>query len=355
MHWAKTRQAARFNLANSGLSPLRFDELGIGVDEFDLTGPSTYGWPPLLEALAVHVEVPIDHLCCAQGTSLANFLALAVCLRPGDAVLIEDPTYALLVDTARYLGAEVRQFPRRREDGFQPDLDALRAVLTPRSRLIVVTNLHNPSSARIPDATLMKLAEIAGNAGGHLLVDEVYLDAAFDPAPRTAHRLSDLIVSTNSLTKVYGLNGLRCGWAAASPTLTERMWRLNDLLGVIPAHPAECLSLVALKHLPALRNRSRILLETNRRAWNVFLARREDLDDRPLTCGTVTFPRLREGKVEALCELLREQFETTVAPGHFFGMADSFRVGLGAPPEIFEEGLRRLGLALDSLQTLRVA
>jgi hypothetical protein len=136
----------------------------------------------------------------------------------------------------------------------------------------------------------------------------------------------------------------------AEPALIERMWRLNDLLGVIPAHSAERLSLVALRELPRLRERSAGILEPNRRAWNAFLAARADqLESPPLEAGTVTFPRLRHGSVELLCERLRA-LEATVTPGSFFSDPQAFRVGLGCKPEVFEAGLERLGQVLDAMR-----
>src|SRR4030095_14392148 len=121
MHWAKTQQMAPFNLAVSGVHPVSLRELSVSLDDIELTGPSYYGWPPLLEALASHVGVPESRIFFTEGTSMANHLAMAVCLRPGDEVLIEQPTYELLLDTARALGVDVRRFPRRREDDFLPD------------------------------------------------------------------------------------------------------------------------------------------------------------------------------------------------------------------------------------------
>lgn len=349
MLWAKTRQAATYNLANSGVTAVTRAELGIAIEDIELSGPSFYGWPPLIEALAKHLQVGQDRICHAEGTSHANYLAMAVSLQCNDEVLIEEPTYELLVDTARHLGAQIRRFPRRREDRFIPDPSSIKSMLTPRTRLIVLTNLHNPTSARIPDAVLGEIAAAAETVGAWVLVDEVYLDAAFDSTARSAHFLSDRILVTNSLTKVYGLSGLRCGWVLGTPDWIERMWRLNDLLNVIPAHAAERLSLLALQRLPALRERSLRILEPNRQHWNQFLASRPNLEDEPLVSGTVAFPRLKTGSVESLCSILRDTYETTVAPGAFFGMPDSFRVGLGMPSHVFMEGLRRLGLALDVL------
>jgi len=350
MHWAKTLQAARFNLGNSGVAAVTLRELGAGLDDIELSGPSFYGWPPLVEALARHLGVSTGQVCHAEGTSLANYLAMAVTLRPGDEVLIEEPTYELLVDAARHLSATVVRFPRPRALDFQPDLNALASRIGPRTRLIVLSDLHNPSSARLAPGLASRIADLAEAVGARVLIDEVYLDAASVPPPPTAHRADPRILTTGSLTKVYGLSGLRCGWVVAEPALIERMWRLNDLLGVIPAHSAERLSLVALRELPRLRERSAGILEPNRRAWNAFLAARADqLESPPLEAGTVTFPRLRHGSVEVLCERLRA-LEATVTPGSFFSDPQAFRVGLGCKPEVFEAGLERLGRVLDGMR-----
>jgi aspartate/methionine/tyrosine aminotransferase len=348
IHWAKTRQAARYNLATSGLRALTRTELALTLDDIELSGPSFYGWSPLIEALAEHLDLPRDRICFAHGTSMANHLAMAVCVQAGDEVLVEDPTYGPLLDTARYLGAEIRRFPRRRENRFQPDTLELQRMVSSRTRLIVLTNLHNPTSARIPESTLQEIAEVAARTPARVLIDEVYLDATFDGA-LTAHCLHDVIIATSSLTKVYGLAGLRCGWAVAAPDIVEAMWRLNDLFGVIPSHPAERLSLAALKRLPTIRQIARQLLEANRVTWNRFVSGRSELRDGTVEFGTVACPQLVRGSVEEFCSILREQHETTVVPGSCFGMPDSFRVGLGMDEETLAEGLRRLGLALETL------
>ncbi|MGE4181078.1 MAG: pyridoxal phosphate-dependent aminotransferase [Limisphaerales bacterium] len=350
MHWAKTRQAARFNLAVSGVPGLALRDIPGALEDLEINGASTYGWPPLQETLARHLDVGADRIVHAAGTSMANHLAMAVCLQPGDEVVIEHPTYELLVQTAAYLGAGIRRIHRRPENRFQPDPADILAAFTARTRLVVLTNLHNPSSVRIPDASLLAIAELAASRGARVLVDEVYLDGCSEPPPTTSHRLHDAILVTSSLTKVYGLSGLRCGWVVAHPDLAERMWRLNDLFGVIPAHPAERMSLAALRHLPTLRARSRRILDTNRDAWNAFLESRSDLECAPLEFGNVAFPRLKTGDVDALCALLRGKYETTVVPGHFFEMPDHFRVGIAAPIESFTEGLQRLAKALSEIR-----
>ena len=351
MEWAKTRSQARFNLASSGVAAFPIAELPVAPGDLELTGPSFYGYPPLQERLARKAGVAETSVLAATGTSMANFLVMAALLEPGDEVLIEQPTYELLTDAARFLRLDIRRFPRRAEDGFRLDPDAVAVAVTPRTRLVVVTNLHNPSNAFTDDATLGRLGEIARGTGARVLVDEVYLEAfvVHGRPARSAFHLGPEFVTTSSLTKAYGLGGLRCGWALADPDLVTRMWRLRDLMDVVPAHPAERLSVVALDHIDTVAAHARRILETNRATVNGFFESRTDLAATPVDAGMITFPRLARGDVDALAAILRERFETTVVPGRFFGMPDRFRLALGCLPETLDEGLTRLGTALDAL------
>ncbi|MCA1636460.1 MAG: pyridoxal phosphate-dependent aminotransferase, partial [Acidobacteria bacterium] len=227
MQWARLRAGARFNLATSGLANSTLAELSFRHQELELTRTSEYGYGPLQKALAAKSGVGEECVVAAQGTSFANHLAMAALIEPGDEVLIEHPTYELIVTTARYLGARVERFERRGEEGFALDPFEVERRLTPRTRLIVLTNLHNPSSADTPVEVLRRVGEIARGGGARVLVDEVYLDAMFERAPPSAFHLGEEFITTNSLTKVYGLSGLRCGWVLAAPELAQRMWLLN--------------------------------------------------------------------------------------------------------------------------------
>jgi aspartate/methionine/tyrosine aminotransferase len=347
--WAKTRSHAAFNLANSGLIGYPLAGLPVRLDELEINGQSYYGYEPLQKALAAKCGVASDCVVAANGASMGNFLALAATLEPGDEALIEHPTYELLVSAAQYLGAEVKRFPRRFADEFQIDPREIERAITPRTRLIVLTNLHNPSSALTDEATLKAIGAIARGAQARVLVGEIYLDSLFERTPRSAFHLGPEFLTTNSLTKVYGLSGLRCGWILAEPPLAQKIWRLNDLMANHPPHVAEQLSCIALANLDSVRKRSRHLLDTNRLVFNRFLDERDDIEAPRFDYGTVSFPRLPSGMVADLCDLLREKFDTTVVPGRFFALPDHFRLGLGCETEIFVEGTRRLAAALDEL------
>lgn len=350
MYWAKTNSQARFNLASSGLANYPLAGLALRLEDLELSGRSLYGYEPLQRALAEKCGVALSSVVAATGTSLANHLVMAALVEPGDEILIERPAYELLINTARYLGARVNRFERRFEDGFRIDPAEVRRRMTPRTRLVLLTNLHNPSSALVDEDTLKQIGEMARTNDARVLVDEVYLDAMFERAPSSAFHLGEEFVTTNSLTKVYGLSGLRCGWILAAPDVASKLWRLNDLFGVIPAHAAERLSCVALDNLDHLASHARGLLQANGALLNSFLDSRDELEASRHEFGTVSFPRLREGSVEELCQLLKEKYETSIVPGKFFELAQHFRIGLGNEQAMVAEGLRRLGLALDELR-----
>lgn len=347
MQWAKTRSGARFTLATSGIINYPLNEFPATLEDVELSGPSWYGYEPLQQALARKCGVDPESVVHATGTSMANHLAMAAIIEPGDEVVVEQPVYDPMLAVVRYLGASVKRFARKFEEGFRIDVREIERSISPRTRLIVITNLHNPTGALTDIDTLKQIGEIARNCGARVLVDEVYLEAMFDQARPYAFHLGNEFVTTSSLTKAYGLSGLRCGWVLAEASLAEKMWRLNDLFGVIPAHSAERLSVIAIANLELIARRAKTLLETNRPLLNSFLDSRDDIEAFRPEFGTVVFPRLKRGSVDELCALLREKYETMVVPGHFFEMPDHFRIGIGGDSEALAAGLERLGAALD--------
>jgi hypothetical protein len=303
----------------------------------------------LLQKLSAKSGVPVESIVHAQGTSMANHLAMAALVEPGDEVLIEEPSYGAIVSTAEYLGAKIRRFPRKFESGFQLDPREVERSISARTRLIVITNLHNPSGVRTTDAKLRIVGEIARSMGAHVLVDEVYLEACFNSPWQSAYLLGPNFIATSSLTKAYGLTGLRCGWIFAAKPLAERMWRLNDLFGVMAPHPVELLSVLAFEHLPEIAARAKQLLVTNRALLKEFFKSRRDLLAIWPEAGAIAFPQLTSGHADAFCQLLRDKYETSVVPGRFFEMPEHFRIGIGGKTENVREGLARMGAALDEL------
>jgi aspartate/methionine/tyrosine aminotransferase len=352
MEWAKTQSATKFTLATSGVLDMSWEELGAPAASCELRRPGGYSYAPLVQSIASRFGIPEESVVTAMGTSFANHLVMAALLAPGDEVLIEHPAYEPILAVAQYLGATVKRFHRRPETGFQIDMDELRSLAGPRTRLIVVTDLHNPTSAALDHGSLSGLQELAVKSGARILVDEVYLELrkVAGQTLDTSFRLGPEFIVTSSLTKAYGLSGLRCGWILAEPGTARRLWRLSDLYYSTPPHLVERLSVSAFQQLDRIAQRSRSLLAANRSLLDRFLdLHAHDLDVLRTDIGTVVFPRPLRISTDRLCDILRTKYETSVVPGHFFEMPDRFRVGIGGQLEIVSEGLDRLSSALRRL------
>jgi aspartate/methionine/tyrosine aminotransferase len=179
-----------------------------------------------------------------------------------------------------------------------------------------------------------------------VLVDEVYLEVLHHPPVISSVHYGPQFVVTGSLTKAYGLGGLRCGWILAEPALAERMWRLNDLFAATPVHLAELLSVAAIAGLARLSRRADSLIHANRKALVETLNGHPAIDLVIPPVGTTAFPRLRQGDVAGFCRFLRERFETSVVPGIYFERPEHFRIGLAGDTAMTREGLERLAEAL---------
>jgi len=348
MEFSKLRSGATYNLATSGIMNCSIFDLHFRLDDLDINGPTIYGYPPLLEAIAAMKGVGPESVVHSQGTSMANHLAMAALISPGDEVLIEEPTYELLLSTAKYLGANVTRFQRRVEDDYALDPAEVKKNLTSRTRLIVLTNMHNPSSTLATEESLRAVGELANEVGARVLVDEVYLELLHHPPVPSAVHLGKQFVVTSSLTKGYGLSGLRCGWILAEPELAQQMWLLNDLFAATPVHIAELLSVIAIEQIDTLAARADAILEANRKALIETLSGHPAIELAIPSVGTTAFPRLRQGDVSGFCNFLRERYDTSVVPGVYFERPQHFRVGIPGEIEMTGEGLTRVADALHA-------
>ncbi|HLJ50992.1 MAG TPA: aminotransferase class I/II-fold pyridoxal phosphate-dependent enzyme [Bryobacteraceae bacterium] len=351
MEWVKLKAGATFELGTSAVPRVAIEELPGARDVVDLSDFNLYGYRPLVAEVARRYSVNPNQVITTQGTSMANYLAFGVLVGAGDEVLIEKPAYEPLLSVAKLLGAGIRRFARPYRDGFQIDMVDLESKLTRKTKLIVVTNLHNPSGVLVSDDVLREIGRMAKRVGAHVLVDEVYLDLMFDRRPPTAVHLGDNFIVTSSLTKSYGFDGLRCGWVLANPKLTEEMWRLQDFFGVNGAIPAEKISTLAFQNLDRFAARSRRMLDTNRPLVDAFMARHtEQLAWVAPDGGPVCFPRLKIGKDGSeFAERLYRDHSTRVIPGRFFEMERHFRLGFGCDTEVLHGGLDQISQALNKM------
>ncbi len=256
LEWAQANQPRpwKASLLLSGLqTPL--SELGVTASEAAeaVRGPSAD--PGVRAGLARRYGVPEAEMQPVLGTSLGLFLASAALLRPGEPCLVEAPAYEPLRRAPEAVGARLVRFPRRPEAGWALEPEEVLRRWEPGTRLVVVSDLHNPTGREAGDAALAALAREVEARGAHLLVDEVYRD--FRPGPvGTARSLGGAVVTVSSLTKVYGLGSLRAGWVTGPEPVLARIRRILKVLQVVDPAPTLPFVLRALDRADSLRERA---------------------------------------------------------------------------------------------------
>ena len=352
--WAKTHSRARFELTGSGVPAARLEDFDEAAPALDLEIRGAYGDPELIEAIAGLRGVPPEWVLPLPGASTANFVALACVASAGDRVLIEEPVYEPLMRAVRFLGLRCSFFRRLADRGHRPDLKAVARGLTGGARAVVLTNLHNPSGLICPAEDLGRLGALTAEHSASLVVDEVYLDYATlncGYSRTSAAALGHHVWVTDSLTKVYGLAGLRAGWIIAHPDNVRRARVIVDLLNVVDPVVSTRIATRALAGLERLGRRCRDLYRAGYPICASWLEGRSDLTgygDNGALFGWLGLPAgVRAGE---LAGLLAAEYEINIVPGAFFGRDDHVRLGFGLPPAALSEGLSRVGAGIDRLR-----
>lgn len=344
MRWAKAHLQTedQHNLGNSGIRELLGpDDLGWQDPALPMFGHNEDGWPPLLQAVATRFGVDRSQVLAAEGTSLANFLALAAWVRPGDAVLLEEPYYEPLGSVLASLDARIRRVPVDGPAGHEPLLAALRGARGTRWRAVVITHPHNPTGGLVPEDLLDEIDRTCAREGALLFVDEAYREVLFEDPPGCAARGRAATVSTGSLTKAFGLSALRIGWAIGPRSLIDHSLAIHDNLGVVHPLVTEALGARLMAdplRMQGFRERLRKRIHENRRVLDGFLAGHlRRFEGVPPAHGILAFPRWRGdgtriADAETLCARALDA-GIVLVPGRFFQRPDHVRLGVGGPPE----------------------
>ncbi|HEY7753568.1 MAG TPA: pyridoxal phosphate-dependent aminotransferase [Steroidobacteraceae bacterium] len=309
---------------------------------------STFGWgsPLLLDAIARRYGVAPDRILTTTGCTSALRHLFSTFLGPGRRVLIERPYFDLLPRLAEHRGATVDYLPRS-PPGYGVDPGRLAAALRPDTQLVVLTNLHNPSGAYLDDAALRAIAAVVNPRGIPVVVDEVYGD--FVPRSRRggpAAALDASFISVNSLTKVYGLHALKCGWIIAAEPLLERIRPVYAELESGSSKITHGIASLVLDEIEPYEAYWRGLLARNR---PLVLDTAESLRKAGLIEGQVPefgcmyFPRLtRIQDTRRFAAWAWERSLLGIAPGEYFGAPGHIRIGFGQPTDQLAAGLGQL-------------
>lgn len=300
-------------------------------------------------AICARYRVKPEQIVTTTGVTSALSMIVKALAKPGDEVLIERPGFDLLTSIAREAGAKVA-FMGRPAPEFKIDIGALARQLTSRTKLAIVTNLHNPSGTHLTPDEIQAIANILASVGAALVVDEVYADFARPVYSEPAATLAPNIISTNSLTKVFGLHALKCGWMIASPELLARIQNdsaegdlgISKLSHAVAAHVLESASV--------FDKRWQKILAATRPVMNRHIAamRADGLIEGELPeFGCMYFPKIRSADdTLALARTLWHRDGILVAPGEYFGAPGHVRIGFGGDEAELDRDLTRFHRAL---------
>ena len=346
LEWTKRRRGIRYSLARSGVPRLDMRELDPTLEYLLTTDPNEDGWPPLLDMIAARAELTPAHVVLASACTGANHVAFGLLLEAGDHVAMETPVYEPLVKLARYFGATVDFFERHESNGWKIDPDDAKRSLTTATKLVVLSNLNNPTGCYDSDETIRRIASDAQQLGAHVLVDEVYLDFLHAEGVRTAARLAPNVLISNSVTKTFGLDALRLGWILAEPGLAERGRRLNDLYTNNYPHPSERIALLALGRAEQILARNNAMLAKHIAIADEFVSSQPRLSWVKPRAGTCAMVHVDGLDVDDLSDRLARDYSTGIVPGRFFNAPAYFRLAWGVDTETLRTGLDHLATAL---------
>lgn len=332
---------------------LRPDELPFGKESIRLhagSGDARVSSRQLLDTLSRLEKVPGENIFISLGTSLANYILWSVLLKRGDEVLIEFPAYEPMFKVPAHLGAKIRFFKRDPID-FSLSRDAIAAVLTEKTRMIILTDSHNPSGNQISREVLDYLKTLSQERNIVIFIDEVYGKYY---RPQSLFSAYPEFVVTGSLSKFYGLGSLRVGWAFAPAPIVEKARDFSDYLTPEIPFPPLYLAHLLLESpvFTELELRVRQRIKTNRELISAFFDRTDYLSCYIPRHGLLFFPEMKAMvDVKKFHERLYRTYRMAVTEGRFFQMARHFRMAGVCAPETLANGLQRLDDALrDSLK-----
>jgi len=348
---------ATYNLAFSNIHGITFNEYTTLTnfsfpDDFELGSNAQYGADELKRTLCSMYHCAMENLVTTTGASEANFLVFSSLLDKGDTFIVEQPGYQPMWSTPEMLGARRISLPREFDNHFQIDCEAVKNCITQKTKLIVLSNLHNPSGVLLDRNTILSIAQIASEYGAYVLVDEIFLDGSFTSQP-SAFGLPNVIV-TGSTTKIYGLGGLHTGWVIAPHEITEHCQRMKAHSTGASSYLSEIMTARILRAA-----RHDLVKRFQERAKPNFITLQRWMNDHTEFFewikpdgGIVCFPKymMKISSVD-LCRFLLETQKILLNPGAFFNQEGFVRISYGCPPSLFQEALDALEKGLSLLQT----
>lgn len=338
---------AKHVLGVSGMKALTLEELGATVGDVELDYGPMPAMPELSMAIADAYKVPAEEVLVTIGGSEADLLAMLACTEHGDKLVIENPTYPPLQEVPHAFGARTDLLDRLMSKRWRVDIAEFNEEVDRATKLIVLTNLHNPTSTALDRHELQGIHDIASDAGAWVLVDEAFREMAFRDVP-LARSLGERFISTNTLTKSYGLAGLRVGWILGPREIVERAKRIKAYLSIANAIIDQRLALAVLRGRERILSRNREIRDKGFAAVKAWIAKEPRVKWVEPDGGNMCFPDLPEGVDDVrFAKALMAKHATLVSPGTFLGMPGYFRLGFARDRQELDAGLKNISAMLS--------
>ncbi len=361
---SKWENTVAYNLSESGVHPVTVRELlgdAAGIEEWldtELNYPQTNGSVELREHIAaLYPGATPENVLVTVGCAEANFIALQTLLAPGDEMVVMLPNYMQIWGIGHNYGFQVKSFHLSEERGWALDLDELDDVVSDKTRLIAVCNPNNPTGYILTQEEMDAVVAAADRAGAWLLADEVYSGAErlTDAQTPSFWGRYDKVLAMNSLSKAYGLPGLRTGWVVGPVDTVDEIWARHDYTTISGTMLANNLAAVALspQMRPRLIQRTRDYIRRGFPILDGWLESHEGTFQMiPPQAAAIAFVRyqLDVNSTEFVERLVREK-SVLIVPGDHFGLDHCLRISYGLPPDYLRAGLDRIHELIVALQS----
>ncbi|MFX0210770.1 MAG: aminotransferase class I/II-fold pyridoxal phosphate-dependent enzyme [Candidatus Hodarchaeota archaeon] len=340
-----------YDIGESGVKFLKLGELGLYLDDVELRYTHHLGNPELRTQIANFYEnLDRENIAVTTGAAESIFSIMASLTNKHEHIIVECPNYPSFWYIPQSLERSIDLFFLDFEEQFKPNLKKLEGMIKPNTKLICLTHPNNPTGSVITEGELKQIIDIVENRNIYLLMDETYRELTFDCPLPPAASLSANVISISTMSKVYGLPGIRVGWSATlEKTIIEGILKVREQTTICNSALNEFIALHILKkkdqHLKEISKR----IKENYKILDEWIRTQNHLEMIPPKGSVTCFPRFNES-TERLCRLLVEKHRTFTVPGYCFKMDSFFRLGFGGKTEELKNGLDKLSLAIEEIK-----
>ena len=338
-----------YDIGESGVKFFDLGSIGVDLAKVQLRYGYHKGNPKLRELVSEGYDgLSSENIAVTNGASEANFAVLASIIKSDDHMIIEHPNYPSNYEVPTSLNMNFDFLKLKFEEKFKPNIERLESLLRKNTKLVSLTNPNNPTGSTLTEEELLKLIDLAESNDFYLLLDETYRELYFGKPPPPAASLSSKAISISSMSKAYGLPGIRIGWVAADKSIIDAVCAVREQLTISNSSLGEAIAESVLKRKGDLLKEIKGRVVSNFTVLKEWFSKQKNLDWIPTSGGVVCFPRFKTS-TENLCKVLAEKYRTFVVPGYCFGLDEFFRLGFGGTREELVQGLRCVDSAIKEV------